>query len=65
MNTFFNFTCGLRQLNGDTMNGGPKTIHETNKTLKVNLGGDGSHSCKRISDFMIFIKIIIAIYKIM
>ena len=40
------------------MNGGPKfSIPETNKTLKVNRGGDGSHSCKRISDFMLFIKV--------
>ena len=37
---------------------------ETYKTLKVNLGGDGSHLCKRISDFMVFIKVIIATWKI-
>ena len=46
--------------------GDPKfSIPETNKTLKINLGGDGSYSCKRISDFMIFIKVIIATWKIM
>ena len=46
--------------------GDPKFSNpKTNKTLKVNLGGDGSHSCKRISDFMIFIKVIIATWKIM
>ena len=45
--------------------GDPKfSIPETYKTLKVNLGGDGSHLCKRI-DFMIFIKVIIATWKIM
>ena len=39
------------------------SIPETNKTLKVNRGGDGSPSLKRISDFMIFIKVIIATWK--
>ena len=49
-----------------TMNGGPKlSILVTYKTLKVNRRGDGSPSCKGISDFMIFIKVIIATWKIM
>ena len=30
------------------------SIPKTYKTVKVNSGGDGSPSCKRISDFMIF-----------
>ena len=40
------------------------SILETYKTLKVNRGGDGSPSCRRISDFMIFIKVIIAIWDV-
>ena len=41
------------------------SIPETYKTVKVNRGGDGSPSYKRILDFMIFIKVIIATWKIM
>ena len=36
------------------------SIPETNKTLKLESGGDRSPSCKRITDFMNFIKLIIA-----
>ena len=38
------------------------SIPDTNKTLKVNRGGDGSPLI-RISDFMIFIKVLIATWK--
>ena len=40
-----------------------RSFLETYKTLKVNRGGDGIPLCKRISDFMIFIKVIIATWK--
>ena len=41
-----------------------RSIPETNKTLKLKSGVDGSPSCNRISDFMTFIKVIIATWKL-